>query len=401
VSEASTAVKQHPDWVLKRPDGTPAKMWDNTSWGGAIYSLDVTLPAVRTWLLELFRKVTREWGYDYVKIDFLYYPLEAGTAPAGDMPPVAAYRAALKAIRAGCGPRTYILGCGAPIGPTVGLVNGNRIGPDVGTAWRGVVEAARNTAAREWMNGVWWHNDPDATVLREPLTPDQARAWSTAVALSGGLVMLTDNLETLDETRKRMVRSIMPVSAKRTRIADLWTGAKEPASVWILPSSVSPANITVAALFNWTDAAKTVAVDPRALGVIRKPGRVHVWDIAGAKYLGFTDVVVEIPPTSCRLLALTPDAGHPQLLGTDAHVTSGAKDVVGVSWLSAYKALRCRMRATPGRPFQIAVTEPARLAFRTVEAKGGIVERMPSEPGSVMFRVMLTGPHVRLVIRYR
>lgn len=401
VSESSTVFKQHPDWILKRADGSPAKMWDNKSWGGAIYSLDVTLPAVRSWLTELFRKVTREWEYDYVKIDFLYYPLEANTVSAGDVPPVAGYRAALKAIRAGCGPQTYILGCGAPIGPTIGLVDGNRIGPDVGTAWPGVVEAARNTAARQWMNGAWWQNDPDATVLNDPLTPDQARAWSTAVALSGGLVMLTDDLSKLDEGRKVSAREILPVTSKGARVLDLWSGTAEPASVWVLPSSSSAANITVAGLFNWTDAGKTIAVDPKALGIASKTGRVHVWDVAAAKYLGVSGVKVDLAPTSCRLLALTPDAGHPQILGTDIHATSGARDITGITWVPRYKALRGQMRATPGTAFHIAVSQSAGRSFLSVEASGAGIERLDSDPGCLLFKVTPTSPTVRWVVRFR
>jgi len=401
VSESSTVFKQHPDWILKRTDGAPAKMWDNASWGGAIYSLDATLPAVRDWLRALFHKVTADWGYDYVKIDFLYYPLESNTVAAGDLARVPGYRAALKAIREGCGPKTYILGCGAPIGPTIGLVDGNRVGPDVGTAWGGVVEAARNTAARQWMNGVWWQNDPDATVLRDPLTADQAHAWACAVALSGGLVMLSDDLDKLDTERTAFAGGALPVTAGKAQIADLWSGAEEPASAWVLPSSRSAANITVAGLFNWTGAPKTMAIDMKTLGVPSKSRRVHVWDIADANYLGAGCTAVDVPPTSCRLLALTPDAGHPQIIGTDVHLTGGAKDIAGVTWVARYKALRGQFRATTGRTFHIAVSQPDGTTFRAVEADGAAVERVPSAPGSVLLAVKPSKASVRLVLRFK
>lgn len=400
VSEASRVFRQHPDWVLRGTDGDPAKKQDSTYSGGPVYLLDVRLPAVRTWLTELFRKVTREWGYDYVQLDFLNYPLEADTISAGDVPPMAGYRAAVKAIRAGCLPRTYLLASGAPIGPTIGLVDGIRIGPDVGNAWPGVVEAARNAVARHWMNGAWWQIDSGAAVMGEPLTMDQARAWAAVIALSGGEVMLSGDLEKLDEKRKDLAREILPVTAKGSRTLDLWTGATEPASVWTLPSTVSAANLTVAGLFNWTDATRNVTIDPVALGVALKQGRVHVWDIATAKYLGAAGMKVEVAPTSCRLLALTPDAGHPQLLGTDIHLTSGAKDILGVTWVPKYKALRCRMRATPGRPFHVAVSQPAGMTYLAVEATGASAERLDSDPGSLLFQVTPTSPTVRWVVRF-
>ncbi|HEY3412129.1 MAG TPA: glycoside hydrolase family 36 protein [Armatimonadota bacterium] len=401
VSESSDVFREHADWLLKRSDGSLAKMGDTGSWGGATYSLDPALPAVRTWLVELFRKVTREWGYDFVKIDLLSYPLERDAVAAGSMPPVAAYRAALRAIRSGCGAKTYILGSGAPIGPSMGLVDALRIGPDGGGAWPDVLDTARNAAARQWMNGIRWQNDRGVVSLGEPLTPGQARASAALAALSGCPVMLNGDPGRLDDDRASLASAILPVTATNARIADLWAGAKEPASVWVLPKSISPAGITVAGLFNWTDAAKPITLNPLSLGVAAKAGRVHVWDVFNRAYLGDHKVVVEIPPTACRLLALTPNVGHPQIIGTDSHLTSGAKDIIGGTWVPKYRALKIQIRSTPGRAFHIAVSEPVGIVYRVVEATGATVARLPSEPGSVLLQVTPQKTAVRMVLRFQ
>ena len=42
------------------------------NWGQDCYALDLTRPDVIEWLKSVFRTVCEEWGFDYVKIDFIY-----------------------------------------------------------------------------------------------------------------------------------------------------------------------------------------------------------------------------------------------------------------------------------------------------------------------------------------
>jgi hypothetical protein len=108
----------HPDWLLMH-DGAPLVLGDNAGWGGTVYGLDGAHPEVQAWLRELAQRVVRDWGYDYVKIDFLLYAT-AGDAHAGGATHAEAYRAGLAAIRDGLGPEAFLLGCGAPLQHAVG-----------------------------------------------------------------------------------------------------------------------------------------------------------------------------------------------------------------------------------------------------------------------------------------
>ena len=119
-SPPSTAVlaAEHPDWL--HGDA-------GTNWGGALHGLDLTRDDVRDYLRESFARL-RESGYDYFKLDFLY----GGALPgprARDVTSVQAYRSGLELIREAVGPDAYLLGCGAPILPSVGLVDGMRVVP--------------------------------------------------------------------------------------------------------------------------------------------------------------------------------------------------------------------------------------------------------------------------------
>ena len=98
------------------------------NWTGTTYALDITRPEVLDWLDQLIRKVVG-WGYDYLKLDFLYAGAAIGKRHK-DIPREDAYRNAMQVMRNAAGD-AYILACGAPIIPSLGLCDGIRIGPDV------------------------------------------------------------------------------------------------------------------------------------------------------------------------------------------------------------------------------------------------------------------------------
>ncbi len=84
-------------------------------------------------------------GYEYLKVDFLY----AGALPGKrykNIPREVAYRNAVKVIREAAGD-AYVLACGAPIIPSIGLCDGIRVGPDVSPYWL-------NTPLTVWLNNL-------------------------------------------------------------------------------------------------------------------------------------------------------------------------------------------------------------------------------------------------------
>lgn len=169
VVPSSTLYHQHPNWLLHDKNGKLVSAGFN--WGESLYALDTSHPEVLMWLAALMKQV-RIWGYDYVKLDFLY----AGALPGvrhNDTPREQAYRQGLRTIRdaLGC---AYLLTCGAPIIPSIGLCDGLRVGPDVASYWAssrddillgnfavpGTRNAVRTTVNRLWLSPLI-HPDPD------------------------------------------------------------------------------------------------------------------------------------------------------------------------------------------------------------------------------------------------
>ncbi|MDI6424336.1 alpha-galactosidase, partial [Enterobacter hormaechei] len=132
VRPSSRLYRERPDWLLKDAQGDPVPAGIN--WGGFYYALDTTHPQVRAWLRGVIQRAVA-WGYTYLKLDFLYAAALPGVRHE-NIPREQAYREALRVVREAAGEEVYILACGAPILPSLGLVDGLRIGPDVAPYWR-------------------------------------------------------------------------------------------------------------------------------------------------------------------------------------------------------------------------------------------------------------------------
>ena len=105
VVPSSNLFRQNPAWLLRDADGKLVSAGFN--WGEQLYALDTTHPAVLDWLAALMRQV-RAWGFDYLKLDFLY----AGALPGKrhiDTSRETAYRQGLKVIREAMGVDAYFL----------------------------------------------------------------------------------------------------------------------------------------------------------------------------------------------------------------------------------------------------------------------------------------------------
>ena len=196
----SALFRQHSDWLLK-VDGAPWCCGCNWS---SFYALDLDNPAVLDYLRRVFDRVLNDWGFDLVKLDFLY-----GAAPFGNARESRAARMyrAMELLRSWCGQKT-ILGCGVPVMPAFGLVDYCRVSCDVGLDWDDVwymrlfhrervstKQAINNTLFRRQLNGRAYGSDPDVFFLREEnckLTAEQKRTLATVNALLGNVFLTSD-----------------------------------------------------------------------------------------------------------------------------------------------------------------------------------------------------------------
>lgn len=217
VGADSDLAHQHPDWLVR---GAVAA---ERHWDQQVGVLDVTHPEAREHLTTVYRTLVED-GFSYHKVDFLY----AGAMDGGrheDASPLEAYRLGMQVIRDAIGPDSVLVGCGAPLLPSIGLVDAMRVSPDVDPTWDppdgdisqpGMRSAVANGRARAWQNNRLWVNDPDC-VLARPQVAERA-AWADHVEAMGGLRVVSDPLADLDEEGLALVRRLLRATdpARRT-----------------------------------------------------------------------------------------------------------------------------------------------------------------------------------------
>lgn len=196
----SALFQQHPDWFITDSDGKPYKTGHN--WGG-FYSLDIYNPGVRGYLKHVFDVVLNVWGFDLVKLDFLY---GACVLPIHGKSRGEIMCDAMEFLRECCGEK-LILGCGVPLMPAFGLVDYCRIGSDISLGWKKQKHAIReevstphavcNAVFRRHLNGRAWMNDPDVFLLRDrnnKMSMEQRVLLSEINSLFGSLLFISDDV---------------------------------------------------------------------------------------------------------------------------------------------------------------------------------------------------------------
>lgn len=225
----SRILKEHPDWLIRNPDGKP--QLGCVAWGGA-YTLDIYNSEVREHLKKVFDTVLNDWGYDMVKLDFLYSQCRT---PRDNKTRGTIMCEAMDFLRECVGDK-LILGCGVPLGPAFGVVDACRISCDVDLSYGGkfynsmsinnelpsAQNAINNSMFRRHLNGRAFLNDPDVFFLRDhnlTFTWEQKLLLAKINNLFGRVLFVSDDageyseaeLEVLKETFRESDAKILDV----------------------------------------------------------------------------------------------------------------------------------------------------------------------------------------------
>jgi alpha-galactosidase len=373
ISRSSKLYQQHPDWVIKDRDGNPMEAQINPEWGtfNKFYGLDCTHPAAQEWLRRLFKTIIDDWGYRFIKIDFIFAAALAGVFHDPSMTRVQAYRKGLEIIREAVGEEVFILGCGAPLGPSIGLVNGMRIGGDTYYGFNqpflywflnkfffaglegvpSMKEALKAVILRSFMNHKFWINDPDCLLVRQTrsnLKAHEIQFEVTLLGLCGGLLLSSDNLFELTPDDIELIKFLIPPSTDRVLPLDLF----ESNPPTVLKLEISPERFfnpySLVGIFNWTKKTQEVSVSASQFQLDVK-GTYHVFDYWQRRYFqihGDETHITELKRNSAKLFVVRPAKEVPQLIASTFHFKQGKEDVTNFTFNAQTNTLR------------IAVTRP-------------------------------------------
>ena len=291
VDAGTQLAQEHPEWILRSRNASTGKL--EPAGPGNVFGLDLTHPGVLEWLRTTFDRVFHDWGFDYVKIDFLIHSLFPGQRHDSGKTSAEAFRQGLQVIRNSAGKDKFILACGSPFGPAIGLCDAMRIGFDVGGRWDAPMRleewpqgncslraAAYPTLFRQWMHRRWWQNDPDCLIVRDRAVPfeveamtqlkielpapnlsvapsdfglsrNEAEFWVRAVWFTGGMGLVSEVWPELSTDRQELLTRAFPPHPWRVR----WFDYYEHPDVCVLQTRDGPPMVGI---FNLSDEPRTV-----------------------------------------------------------------------------------------------------------------------------------------------
>jgi alpha-galactosidase len=237
-AEKSELAAGHPDWfTVHEPTGYPSKAAYNAgNWGGWALALDTTRPDVLDHLRETYAALTAQ-GFDYHKIDFCYAAALPGRRHDPTKTRAESLRLGLEAVRDGIGDDAFLLGCGCPFGPAVGVVDAMRVSADVAPVWApdqhwpglyetapSAVNAIAASVLRAPLHRRVFINDPDCLLLRPTDTALDASQRSFLAAVitgTGAFTLISDDLRLYTDAEWGLIEALRSVQRDVDTLLDI------------------------------------------------------------------------------------------------------------------------------------------------------------------------------------
>lgn len=368
----------HKEWFLHNSDGQPRPCWNG------LFTLDPSVPEAREHLKNIFHKASREWGYEYFKIDGMSGRNHGYCAHLYERPEVRArfknpscpnpFELCVKAFREGIGEDRIFLACqGHTSGPEALYADASRIGADIvhpnrPVKWGNVYNQGRCTINQVFTHNIAMIADPD-TLLVKDLPLEEARVSATIVALPGQLTFFGDKLAELSEDRMKILQQTLPVA--NVRPVSLFPYFSM-LPVWNLRvENTMLDDYNVVALFNWEDETKTISFTTEELG-IDSEADYAAYEFWTQKSYGTVqgDFAMEVPAHAVRLLAIHKKQDIPQWISSDRHITQNAVELKEYKWISDKRALEGKIELIGSFPLTMRIRVPQGFQLSEADCSG-------------------------------
>jgi alpha-galactosidase len=335
-------VNKHPDWLLRNKQGKPVTA--GFGWNAMTYALDLTNPDALAYACSVIHEAVSQWGYKYLKLDFLYAAALEGHYQDPTKTRAQVLRGGLEALRAAAGPDITMLACGCPLGSALGLFEAMRISADVSGHWEphlpvlgallkkepgvpSAKNAIHNILTRAPLQHHWWVNDPDCLLIRPDshLNLAEVQTLASVIGVTGGSLLLSDDLPALPEERLKIAQALLPLIDQRAQVID-WTKGGHPAYLKVdLTGPIGPWHLL--AIINWEDHARSLSFSPISFNLSQK----NTWWLREFWTGEIGQMTIEIPFTfkdvpahGVRVVAVRPYlSAQPAYIGSDLHLSQG------------------------------------------------------------------------------
>jgi hypothetical protein len=396
VDAGSDLARNHPEWLLRNSKGINCTFNMNNL---DHFILDLTYPGVCEYLEEQFRKISRDWGYNYFKFDFMRSVFIESDQQFYDKTAtsIEAYRKGLEAIRRGTGSDAYISVCGGHYGASLGIANTQRSGSDVKSQWaKNELPKYRQNILRTWMAGLW-HVDPDAMMVRrqEKPNPDDKRNISIGLFtddeaftntlnqfIGGNLITFTEDFSKIDKDREMLYKHVIPSPNSSSVPLDIFNiNCPELMLTHITPVCEKLSDWNMLSIVNWSDDAKDYNIRFDSKLTAGLSGEIFlIYDFQSGKIvsqLSHSGIlnIKGVKPHQGRLLKIVPWEGKPMFIGTDLNFSCGGIEIAEINYAND------NIRGLLKTDWFV----PVRLTFVLPDSTGYEIRQIETSPGQKRF----------------
>ena len=303
-----------------------------------VFVFELDKPEFLDYLYSLFKRIKEEYRCDYMKLDFIYGAIAKNHGETDDGIftyesdyCIAVFRKALETIRRAVGNDTVLLSCGSPMLATAGIFDLRRVACDIiwgkkrefPSYWKIMQDAAGTVFHRYYYNMSGMMNDADGIVVRDydvgdgfDCTYSEAGLWAVTAAMSGGSILVNDELGDLSRERRDLFLKQLPPLGAIGRPADFFED--KPSAVI---AEYRPGTYFVA-LFHYGEGYADMSFPVSKLGM---EGKALIFDCLKGRYAGEGDTVSAemMSPHSASLFMVKKIPDMPEFLYSTGNLFLG------------------------------------------------------------------------------
>jgi hypothetical protein len=342
----------NPDWFLRDDEG---KILMDYQGGG---ELDFTRPEVmQKYWIPLWKEFKRQ-GWEYFKFDmgntsWMWYHHQHNFSDT-TMSSFDVSHKTMSVFREIMGPEIWYTNHPDAYGGRMGFIDVAGCGRDPGPGWKQMNHFLEVISNNAYQNHIVWYSDPDCIVLRgkptradtshspdddrvrndEFLTLEEARTCASLLSLSGMQYLSGDDLLNLEDERLNLIRKTIPVLPifpidlfGRSRYREHYP------EIMDLKINKPSGTYDVIAVTNWQNKETTRNVNINHELYLEPDNDWLVFDnweesLTGKFKNEFRTV---LPGHGTRVFTIRRLEQHPQLLGTNRHIT-GTVSIKTIKW---------------------------------------------------------------------